>query len=159
MMTGVVLGIVYLVLKLFFPRENTDTDTIVWNRHACSIRGRIKPILVFFGSAAVVSLLLFLISVVVRGNIGDTRTGDRTVGSVAPGGEDVRSYVSTFGKEKGITFPILLDTCVDARSCVSSVYGAGNLPTTVVISPEGIVTRIKVGVVDSFWLRSAVDGD
>ena len=75
------------------------------------------------------------------------------------GGGDVRSYVSTFGAEKGITFPVLLDTCENARSCVSTVYGAGNLPTTVVISPEGIITMVKTGVVDSFWLRSAVSGE
>ena len=71
------------------------------------------------------------------------------------GGRDVRSYVSTFVNEKGINFPVLLDI----RGNVSTNYGAGNLPTTVVISPEGIITKIKTGVVDSFWLRSAVDGD
>ena len=191
----------------------------------------LKPILVFFVTAAVISSSLFLISGVFRnGGMGNTRWGDRqvarTIGSMAPGfelydtggnsinladyrgkwvilnfwatwcppclaelptlikfydkadkdeiillginatsteksagGGDVRSYVSTFVEEKGITFPVLFDSCEDARSCVSTVYGAGNLPSTVVISPEGIITKVKTGVVDSFWLRSAVGGD
>ncbi len=226
--TGVILGIAYLTFKLFFSRENTDIDTIVRARRAVPLRGVLKPVLIFFMTAAVVSSFLFVVSGVVRGNAGVSSGGwgDRpvartVVGSVAPGfelfdtdgdlinlsdyrgkwvilnfwatwcppclaeiptlikfydnadkdnvvllglnatnterstGGDVRSYVSTFGKEKGITFPVLLDT----RGKVSAAYGAMNLPTTVVISPGGIVTRIKIGVVDSFWLRSAVNGD
>ena len=85
--------------------------------------------------------------------------GINATGTEKSAGGDARSYVSTFVKEKGINFPVLLDICDGAGLCVSAVYGAGNLPTTVVISPEGIVTRIKTGVVDSFWLRVAVSGD
>lgn len=228
--TGVVLGILYFVFKLFISKKNRGTDTNVRARRAVPLRGVFRPVLIFFVTLAVVSLSLFLISGVVRnGNMVDTRWGDRpvarTVGSMAPGfelldingnlislddykgkwvilnfwatwcppclaeiptlikfydkadkdnvvllginatgteksaGGDARSYVSTFVKEKGINFPVLLDICDGAGLCVSAVYGAGNLPTTVVISPEGIVTRIKTGVVDSFWLRVAVSGD
>ncbi len=67
-------------------------------------------------------------------------------------GRGTRSYISEFVNEKGINFPILLDT----QGEVSALYNARSLPTTVVISPDGIVTQIKIGVVDSFWLRSAV---
>ena len=228
--TGAILGTGYLVFKLFISGKKTGTDPDVRARHAVPLRGVFKPVLIFFVTAAVVSLSLFLVSGVVRGNAGDSSRGDRpvarTVGSMASdftlsdtdgdlinlsdyrgkwvilnfwatwcppclaeiptlikfydkadkdnvvllginatsteksaGGEDAGSYISTFGAKKGITFPVLLDTCEDAQSCVSAVYGAGNLPTTVVISPGGIITRIKTGVVDSFWLRSAVDGD
>ena len=66
--------------------------------------------------------------------------------------KDIACYVSTFAAENGINFTILLDT----QGRVSAVYGAKTLPTTVVISPEGIITKFKTGVVDSFWLRSVV---
>ncbi len=52
-----------------------------------------------------------------------------------------------------------VDFCKNTEPCVSTIYGAGNLPTTVVISPEGIITKIKTGVVDTFWLRSVGSGN
>jgi len=67
--------------------------------------------------------------------------------------KDVRSYVSTFAEEKGINYPILLDT----KGMVSAIYGAGTLPTTVIVSPEGNITKIKTGAVDTFWLRSVTN--
>ncbi len=78
--------------------------------------------------------------------------GINATGTERPkGGETIRSYISTFVTEKEINYEILLDT----ESKVSSIYGAVNLPTTVIVSPGGIITKIKTGVVDSFWLRSA----
>ncbi|RKX87259.1 MAG: hypothetical protein DRP58_03130, partial [Spirochaetes bacterium] len=182
----------------------------------------LKPVVVFFLVAGIVSSSLFLISGMVRNGGEDAMNRTPTVGDVAPGfelmdtggdlislddfkgkwiilnfwatwcppcraelptlnrfyekmdrdrvvllginatgtekpgvGKDVRSYVSTFAKENGINFTILLDT----KGMVSNMYGAGNLPTTVVISPEGIITKIKTGVVDSFWLRKVVAGN
>jgi peroxiredoxin len=73
--------------------------------------------------------------------------------------EDIACYISTFVMDEGINFPVLLDFCDNTGICVSTIYGIGNLPTTLVISPEGIITQIKKGVVDSFWLRSAVSGN
>ncbi len=65
---------------------------------------------------------------------------------------NLNSYIEDFMQKNGMTFPVLLDI----RGSVSSAYGATSIPTTVVISPRGIVTKIKTGVVDSSWLKSAV---
>ncbi len=67
---------------------------------------------------------------------------------------NLNSYIEDFMQKNGMTFPVLLDI----RGSVSSAYGATSIPTTVVISPRGIVTKIKTGVVDSSWLKSAVAG-
>ena len=86
--------------------------------------------------------------------------GINAAGTEKIGGKckDVTCYISTFVQNEGIDFPVLLDLCGTTGPCVSRVYGAENLPTTVAISPEGIITKIKTGVVDSFWLRSVVSG-
>lgn len=230
---GVILGFGYLGFKLFFYWKNGGTGSSVGagcNRPLWMV---LKPVFVFFVTAAVVSASLFFASAVLLGNINESviMNGNEiemnsipSTGSAAPEfelpdtdgnlisladyrgkwvilnfwatwcppclaeiptlikfydkadrdkivllginaarteksaeGGDVKSYVSAFSDEKGITFPVLLDICEDEGSCVSTIYGAENLPTTIVISPEGIVTRIKTGVVDSFWLRTAVD--
>ncbi|MDA3941110.1 MAG: redoxin domain-containing protein [Spirochaetia bacterium] len=85
--------------------------------------------------------------------------GINATGTEKANRSDLRSYVATFVIDEGIDFPVLLDFCDGTQPCVSTVYGAGNLPTTVVISPEGVITKVKTGVVDSFWLRSVVAGD
>jgi len=219
---GVGLGIIYLGLKMFlFWKHPVGTGRDL------SLRDILKPIIVFFIVAGIVSSTLFFISGIARSrdnNDKDVRSYVSTVGNAAPNFElmdidgqnislndfkgkwvilnfwatwcppcraelptlnrfyegmdkdkvvllginaagtektdektDVRSYVSTFVTNEGIDFPILLDFCKNTEPCVSTIYGAGNLPTTVVISPEGIITQIKTGVVDTFWLRSVVN--
>ena len=76
-----------------------------------------------------------------------------------PKGGDVRSYVSTFVGEKGVNYPVLLDKCDGGSPCVSTLYGAKNLPTTVIISPDGIIAKIKTGTVDTYWLRASTSGN
>ncbi len=220
---GIGIGIVYLVIKLFLYGKHS-----VRNMHACSLQDGLKPVIVFFTVAGIVSSSLFFVSWMVRnGDVENNRTEDVrsyvSTGDMAPDFElmdtdgnlisldeyrgkwvilnfwatwcppcraelptlnrfyegmdidnvvllginatgteritgecrDVACYVSTFAVENGISFPILLDT----KGMVSAVYGAGTLPTTVVVSPEGVITKFKTGVVDSFWLRSVVSGN
>ncbi len=66
---------------------------------------------------------------------------------------DINGFIGDFIRDNGINFPVLLDL----TGKVSADYGASSIPTTVVISPEGIITKIKTGVVDSLWLKSAVN--
>jgi peroxiredoxin len=88
--------------------------------------------------------------------------GINATGTENPAGRDVRDYISNFVNEEGIDFPVLLDmhnrkyVQDEGLITVSTLYGAESLPTTIVISPDGIITKIKTGVVDSYWLRSAV---
>jgi len=217
---GIGFGIVYMGIKFFLFRKHPVGE----NGHS-NVRDILKPVIVFFVSAAFVSISLFFVSWMVRnGDLGDysaetpklgVSTGDVALdfklmdtegnlihlndykgkwvilnfwatwcppcrgelptlirfykqadkdnivllGINASNTEkpanrrDVRSYVSTFVAEKGINYKILLDT----KGNVSTVYGAKTLPTTVVISPKGLITKIKTGVIDSFWLRSATN--
>ena len=58
--------------------------------------------------------------------------------------------VKRFIHENGITYPVIPDT----GGRIAAEYGITSLPTTVVISPEGIIREKHTGVVDYFWLRS-----
>jgi len=221
---GIGFGIVYMGIKFFLFWKHP-----VGENGSSNVRNILKPVIVFFVSAAFVSMSLFFVSWMVRNeNLGDysvetpklgVSTGDMApdfklmntdgdlisldnlrgkwvilnfwatwcppcrgelptlirfykqadkdkivlLGINATNTEkpanrkDVRFYVSTFAAEKEINYPVLLDICNDSGSCVSTIYGAGNLPTTVIISPDGIITRIKTGVVDSYWLHSVVN--
>ena len=230
---GVGFGIVYLVIKMFLYGKHSVGAQNVGAKKILPLRDVLKPVVVFFLVAGIVSSSLFFMSWMVRNGDFDnvdmmvegTARRAPTVGDVAPdfdlrdidgeivslvdykgkwvilnfwatwcppckaelptlnrfykgmdkdrvvliginatgtekrGGSDLISYVSKFVVDEGIDFPVLLDFCHNTGPCVSSIYGAGNLPTTVVISPEGVITKIKTGVVDSFWLRSVVSGD
>jgi peroxiredoxin len=222
---GAGLGIIYLGIKLFLFWKQS-----VGEKDFLPLRDVLKPVVVFFVSATIVSSSLFFVSFLVRNgdsgfdNVNENRAlrapgvgemavdfdlrnidgeivslvdyrgkwiilnfwaswcppckaelptlnrfyknmdkdkvvllGINATGTERSGNSDVISYVSAFARDGGIDFPVLLDLCGNTGPCVSTVYGAGNLPTTVVISPEGVITKIKTGVVDSFWLRSVVN--
>jgi hypothetical protein len=65
-----------------------------------------------------------------------------------------REVVDSFLQGKPYTFPVLLDP----EGVVSETYGVSALPTTVLVSPTGTVTRMRRGL-DPFmerWVRRAM---
>ncbi|MDO9535117.1 MAG: redoxin domain-containing protein [Bacillota bacterium] len=64
-----------------------------------------------------------------------------------------RSDVQAFIVEQGFSFPVLLDL----EGEVSSNYRIRAYPTTFAISPEGIISSIKVGAFDAAGLKQLVE--
>ncbi len=72
------------------------------------------------------------------------------LGIDAAASEKSLEAVQVFMQAKGITYPVIADT--DGK--IAAQFGITSLPSTVVLSPEGILLEKHTGVVDYFWLRS-----
>ncbi len=81
-------------------------------------------------------------------NLQDTSTV--LIGIDAISSEKSLADVKHFMQENSITYPVIPDT----GGRIAAEYGITSLPTSVVISPEGIIREKHTGVVDYFWLRS-----
>lgn len=57
--------------------------------------------------------------------------------------------VRTFVKERGMTFPVLLD----ADDLAEALFGIQAVPTTLVISPEGVILVRKTGSINGLWMK------
>ncbi len=58
----------------------------------------------------------------------------------------IKQYMHTHG----INYPVI----PDSKGTIAASYNIRSLPTTLVISPDGIITGRHTGVVDYTWLRS-----
>ncbi|MFC1997020.1 peroxiredoxin family protein [Chloroflexota bacterium] len=68
--------------------------------------------------------------------------------------QDQSDDVDTFVFERGLTFPVLLDTTGE----ISDQYQVNSLPTTFFIDPEGIIKEIVIGgPMSEALLRTRVD--
>lgn len=67
---------------------------------------------------------------------------------------DPKGLIARFAREEGVTWPILLD---DASQISHRVYGARQVPTTVVINTEGIIEVYKVGKLTEEKLAQHLD--
>ena len=72
------------------------------------------------------------------------------IGIDAISSEKSLADVKRFMQKNSITYPVIPD--IGGR--IAAEYGITSLPTSVVISPEGIILEKHTGVVDYFWLRS-----
>lgn len=62
--------------------------------------------------------------------------------------------VRTFSRQHRIDFPVLLDQ----QGSIARAYRVTALPTTFVISPEGVILAKQVGAMSPSWLRGALQG-
>ncbi|RKX90728.1 MAG: hypothetical protein DRP59_09350 [Spirochaetes bacterium] len=76
--------------------------------------------------------------------------GTVLLGVNATSSEKSIETVKAFAENKEINFPVLFDS--DGK--IAAAYSIKTLPTTIIISNEGNITRRKTGAVDHYWLRS-----
>ena len=62
------------------------------------------------------------------------------------------SGLPAFIKEQELTFPVLYDK----NGLTAGNYGVVSIPTTVIISRDGIISTVKTGAVTGAWLNRAV---
>ena len=60
--------------------------------------------------------------------------------------------LSDFIIDEGLMFPVLYDV----HGTVAADYGIESIPTTVIISSEGLISDVKKGAVTETWLKRAV---
>lgn len=65
---------------------------------------------------------------------------------------DEPGLAPVFAKKKGLSYPIVYDTGDD----VARRYGVSNLPTLVVINPEGKVVAVRTGIEDERAIEALV---
>jgi peroxiredoxin len=61
--------------------------------------------------------------------------------------------LKSFAKRRKISYPVLLDHLQE----VSRAYGVSNLPTTFILSSDGQIEHVRIGVVNQAWLEKSLE--